>query len=168
MTRTIALRSLALLLCGMFFLGCGTLPSKPRDKSIVVIGIKNNKKDFDKYYVYFRLYYTTDDYIRIDPTSDRIVKSNIEPGDYEITAIQPVYFRMNQPYKKTETSIRFSCYPNGITILKDAVKISFESEEEGYITEHAEFTTLSDDEYEDLVRKIESDKNAKYWEVLNK
>lgn len=151
---------------GFLIISCGTLPRKPEDKSIVVIGIKNSQADFDKYYVYFRLYYSKYDYIRIDPKKDKCVSMNFEPGEYEINAIQPVYYEFNKPYKKTETSIKFLCLPNGITILKDAIKISFESGEDGFLAEHAEFTTLSDKEYQDLIGEITSDINAKYWQII--
>jgi hypothetical protein len=167
MIRKPIIRILGFILLGFSVYSCGTLPRKPDDKSIVVIGIKNNKADFEKYYVYFRLFYTNNDYIRIDPTKDRCVSMNFEPGEYAIIAIQPVYYHLNQSFKKTETSISFSCFPNEITILMDALKVSFEAGEDGYITEHAEFTTLSGNEYEDLVGKIKSDINAKYWRIFS-
>jgi hypothetical protein len=164
MNRRKAVRSILLFLLGILILSCGTFPQKADNRSIIVISIQNDKKDFDKYYVYYRIYYSKDEYFSIDPKKDRYVRMNFEPGEYEITAIEPVYYKLNQPFRKSETSIKFTCYPNGITILKDALKISFEEGDDRRMAEHAEFTSLSDSEYEQLVEKIMTDKNAKYWE----
>ena len=162
---------LASIILALVMVSCSSLPSITNDKSVLIIPIKNEKKDFSSYYVYYRLYYTRDNYdgdigkkyFTVKPKNDMIIIKDIEPGSYDIYGIEPVYIESGKIFTQTRLILNFNCLPNEITILNKTFEISFIKSSSGKFSQHAEFIDTTNEKIESIKFDLNKDKNIKTW-----
>jgi len=148
----------------VFISGCSTLPSKLKGQSVMVIYVENDYKFKGKYTTDYRLYYTDEKYILIDPEENYDIRTQLDPGIYEFTKLRTIEKSNSKLGKPQEMHLRVELEENKLTLVPTKVVIKMEGNVFGY-TQAMEFVEMDEAEQGQVLEFFSKDKNASIWGI---
>jgi len=169
MRRNLLLIVIALALLG----GCSSLPDISDGTAMVAFPIMKYAKDTNAYYVYYKVYYSKagverqgdEEYIKISPKAASFSLRRLEPGTYDIYAIESIYSSSNKVARRIEIEKSFECFPGAISILSNCFEISLMKYPGGSPRQHYDLKVTDEATYQIVKEKLLKLKNADAWEI---
>ena len=153
--------------------GCASLPSVSDDTGMIAFPILKSTKDSSAYFIYYKVYYSKsgverqgkETYIRIGANNGSFALHRLEPGAYDIYAIESVYSSNNKVARRTVIEKRFECYPGAITILPNCFDIMLRNGSDGKARQHFDLKVTDEATYLEVNDKLLKLKNVEAWEI---
>jgi hypothetical protein len=146
----------------LFVYSCASLqipePGKNTQSILIIPTVKVagvTRSHFGKFELYVK---GQKDRIMINPVYKYTIVTTLEPGDYEIYKIQPIYNNPRPQAKPLEVNIKFKILPGHITILSSALYWQMHSRGMYYGMDK-----FPDDEKMKLISELRTQKNFQLW-----
>jgi hypothetical protein len=88
----------------------------------------------------------------------------VNPGKYEIFAVEPIYKNDNHKYAKFYVHVYFDCSAGEITILPSVLEITMVKQNQLY-GQHADFMPITKDRIQQVNDMLNKDKNMIVWKI---